>query len=306
MKTNAGMPAEVELAGPEPAGLGESPLWHVGQQCLYYVDIAARQVLRLQPESGQLMRWQLDAEPGCIAHLCDGGLLVARRDGLWRLDTLTGEQRLLCPPPYDPGRQRFNDGKPDARGRFWVGTIDDAREPQASLYRCEAGHCERVEGGIANSNGLAFSPDGRRLYWADTKGHQVWAFNDVELDGGPVSARRLFASFSPPQPGQLQAGGYGGRPDGAAVDAEGCYWVAMYEGQRLLRFSPGGDVLQEVRLPVSCPTMLCFGGPDLRTIYITTARHGRPAAELAAQPWAGCVLRWRAEVPGLAPHCVNW
>jgi sugar lactone lactonase YvrE len=302
---NAAMEAPVELAGSVPAQFGESPLWHVEEQCLYYIDIAARQVLRLHPESGVVDHWQLDAEPGCIARMRDGGLLVARRDGLWRLDTSTGEQQLLSPPPYDPSRQRFNDGKPDARGRFWVGTIDDARQPQASLYRYEAGRGERVAGGIANSNGLAFSPDGRRLYWADTKGHQVWAFDDIDPVAGMLGTRSLFASFAPPQPGQPQES-YGGRPDGAAVDVDGCYWVAMHEGQRLLCLSPQGELLREVRLPVRCPTMLCFGGADLRTIYVTTARKGRPELELAAQPWAGCVLRLRVEVPGLPADLVAW
>lgn len=296
---------EVSLAGPEPAGLGESPLWHVEEQSLYYVDIAGRQVLRLHPGSGQLTRWPQQAEPGCIARLSGGGLLVARRDGLWRLDTRTGAQDRLAAPPYDPSRQRFNDGKPDARGRFWVGTIDDAREPQACLYRCDSGNFERMDGGIANSNGLAFSPDGRRLYWADTKGHQLWVFSPVDPDSGCLGDRHRLASFAPPQAGvPLQR--YGGRPDGAAVDAEGCYWVAMYEGQRLLRLSPEGVLLQEVRLPVRCPTMPCFGDADLRTLFVTTARQGRPEAELAEQPWAGCVLRLRVDVPGLAPLQVRW
>lgn len=288
---------EVEPAGPAVATLGESPLWHPQEQCLYYVDIAERQVLRLAAPGATPQRWALSAEPGCIAALEGGGLLVAARDGLWRLDTTTGSLGLLAPPPYDPALQRFNDGKPDALGRLWVGTIDDRRRPDSALYRFEAGRFTRVAEGITTSNGLAWSPDQRTLYWSDTRAHQVYAF-DFELQDGSVSRRRLFAEFAP-RAAEQPLDGYGGRPDGAAVDAEGCYWVAMFEGQCLNRFAPSGELLRTLRLPVRCPTMPTFGDADLRTLYVTTARESRPAAELQAQPWAGRVLRVRVEVPGL-------
>lgn len=287
----------IELAGPHRATLGESPLWHAQEQALYYVDIAERQVLRLDPASGALKSWQLDSEPGCIALLAGGGLLVARRDGLWRLDTETGAQAPIAPAPYDAARQRFNDGKPDAQGRFWVGTIDDARAPASALFRFAGGAFAPMAGGIVTSNGLAWSPDQRRLYWSDTKAHEIYQL-DFDAASGGVSNKRLFAGFAPRAAG-ASLDEYGGRPDGAAVDVEGCYWVAMFEGQRLLRLSPEGQVLRELRLPVRCPTMPAFGDADLRTLYITTACEKRPAEELAAQPWAGHVLKVRVEVPGL-------
>ena len=291
---------QVELAGPTPATLGESPLWHGGEQCLYYVDIAERQVLRLDPTSGDLKRWQLDSEPGCIALLEGGGLLVAQRNGLWRLDPASGAHTPVAAAPYDSGRQRFNDGKPDAQGRFWVGTIDDARLAQAGLYRYAAGAFTTMAEGIVTSNGLAWSPDQSRLYWSDTKAHEIYQLAFDPATGG-IGERRLFAQFAPRAEGQ-SLDDYGGRPDGAAVDVEGCYWVAMFEGQRLLRLSPEGRVLREVRLPVRCPTMPSFGDADLRTLYITTAREKRPAHELAAQPWAGCLLKLRVDVPGQAAN----
>lgn len=293
----------LQLASPALCGLGESPLWSVQEQCLYSIDIAERQVLRLRPESGELQRWSLREEPGCIALIEGGGLLVAQRDGLWRLDVRSGELQHVAAAPYDPARQRFNDGRVDAAGRFWVGTLDDAREAHAHLYRFEAGVFEPMAGGIANSNGLAWSPDQRVLYWADTKGHQIWAY-DFDLAQGRLGQRRLFAAFEPRAAGQALET-YLGRPDGAAVDEQGCYWVAMYEGQRLLRLSPAGQVLSTLHLPVRCPTMPCFGGPDLRTLYITTARQGRPPEELEAQPWAGGLLQLRVDVPGLAAHQVR-
>ena len=150
---------------------------------------------------------------------------------------------------------------------------------------------------MANSNGLAWSPDGATMYWTDTKLSTVFAF-DFDPQGGNLSRRRVFASFPPKQDGQpLET--YGGRPDGGAVDIEGCYWAACFEGQRLARFAPDGELLQSVPLPVRCPTMPCFGGDDLRTLYVTTSREKRPDAEIAAQPWAGQVLQCRVDVPGL-------
>ncbi|MFY7866590.1 SMP-30/gluconolactonase/LRE family protein [Roseateles sp.] len=296
-------PYSIEPAGLQPASLGESPVWHAAEQALYYVDIPERQVLRLHPASGELRHWQLDSEPGCIALIEGGGLAVAQRNGLWCLNPEDGSHRPLAPAPFDSGRQRFNDGKPDAQGRLWVGTIDDARQPAAGLYRYAQGQFQSMAEGIVTSNGLAWSPDQRTLYWSDTKAHEIYRFSFDATSGG-LGERQLFASFPARAPDQSLES-YGGRPDGAAVDVEGCYWVAMFEGQRLLRLSPQGQVLQEMRLPVRCPTMPCFGGPDLRTLYITTAREKRPAEELAAQPWAGCVLHVRVEVPGLPANLLR-
>ena len=293
----------IELAGPSVATLGESPLWSVAEQCLYYVDIPEHQVLRLEPASGELKTWQLDSEPGCIAFIDGGGLMVAQRDGLWRLDTDSGARSLLTAAPYDSSKQRFNDGKPDVQGRFWVGTIDDARAPEAALYCHADGQISRRADGIVTSNGLAWSPDQRRMYWSDTKAHEIYAL-DFDAETGGIGERKLFAQFAPRASGQ-SLDDYGGRPDGAAVDMEGCYWVAMFEGQRLLRLSPEGQVLQELRLPVRCPTMPTFGGPDLRTLFITTGREKRPAEELVAQPWAGCVLKLQVDTPGLKANTVK-
>ena len=280
----------------EPSLLGESPLWHTQENRLYWVDIPGRRVHRYDPQRAVHEHWTLDTEPGSIAPLLGGGLLLAARDGLWHFDA--GHRKLLAKPPYDGAQERFNDGKADARGRFWVGTIYEPREPAlAALYRYADGKLERVFGDATVSNGLAWSPDGRTMYWSDTKQHQVFAF-DFDGADGSLSQRRVFASF-PVKAADQDLSTYGGRPDGAAVDVEGCYWVAMFEGQRVLRFSPRGELLREVTLPVRCPTMPCFGGPDLKTVYITTARDKRPAPELAQQPFAGCVLQMRVEVPGL-------
>jgi sugar lactone lactonase YvrE len=292
---------DISVAVASASRLGESPVWHPREQVLYWCDIPGKRLNRFDPKSGALSHWDFDTEPASVAPRLDGALLLAMRDGLWRFDPVRGERTRLAASPYDPAHERFNDGKCDPQGRFWVGTIYEPRDPAlAALYCFDGSELKRKADGITNSNGLGWSPDGRTMYWSDTKAHTVYAF-DFDPASGELSARREFVRFAARQPGQDLAD-YGGRPDGAAVDAEGCYWVALFEGQRVLRLSPAGEVVREVRLPVRCATMPCFGGPDLRTLYITTAREGRPAAELAEQPLAGCVLSLRVDVPGLPAH----
>jgi len=288
----------VRVAVAQASLLGESPLWHPREQALYWCDIPGHRLNRFDPASGDSAHWQFETDVASIAPLLDGGMLLAMRDGLWRLDTASGERRRLAEPPYDPKLERFNDGKCDPQGRFWVGTIYEPRDAaKATLHCWSGGKLARRAGGVTVANGLAWSPDGRTMYWSDTKAHTIYAF-DFEPANGEISRQRVFARFPLKQDGQpLES--YGGRPDGAAVDTEGCYWVAMFEGQRLLRLSPAGEVVREVVLPVRCATMPCFGGPDLKTLYITTSREKRPPAELAAQPWAGCALALEVDVPGL-------
>lgn len=288
----------VRVAVAAPGILGESPMWHPREQALYWCDIAGRRLNRFDPRRDALVHWEFDTEPASCAPRVDGTLLLAMRDGLWGFDPRSGERHRLSPPPYDPSKERFNDGKCDPQGRFWVGTIYEPRDPAlAALYRWDGHELTRQADGITVSNGLAWSPSGRTMYWSDTKAHAVYAFDVDPADGG-LSNRRVFAQFPLKEAGQ-DLDRYGGRPDGAAVDAEGAYWTAMFEGQRLLRLSPDGAVLDEVVLPVRCATMPCFGGPDLRTLYVTTSRENRPAAELAETPLAGCVLQLQVDVPGL-------
>ncbi|MBQ0946142.1 SMP-30/gluconolactonase/LRE family protein [Ideonella sp. 4Y16] len=287
-----------------PARLGESPLWHPQEHALYWCDIPGRALHRWQPALAQHQRWDLPTEPGCCAPIDGGGLLLAMRDGLWRFDTATGQRQWLADPPYDPATERFNDGKAAPDGSFWVGTIYEPRDPPlAALYRWAHGRLQRMADGITTSNGLAWSPDGDTMYWTDTKAHCIRAFDGVR-GAEQLPPPRVLAQFTPRQPGQA-LDSYGGRPDGAAVDVEGAYWCAMYEGQRLLRLAPDGRVLADWPLPVRCATMPCLGGEDGRTLFVTTAREGRPAEELAAQPWAGQVLCARVEVPGLPANLVR-
>jgi sugar lactone lactonase YvrE len=284
-----------------PSLLGESPFWHPDEGALVWCDIPGKALHRWHATSGRHQQWAFDTEPGSCAPLPGGDWLVAFRDGLFRFDPASGLRTKLADPPYDPAVERFNDGKADAQGHFWVGTIYEPRtSPAAALYRWRGARLERVAGGITVSNGLAFSPDGHTLYWSDTAAHRISAFT-LDRHEGALGAPRVLAQFALKAKDQDLAT-YGGRPDGAAMDAEGHYWCAMFEGQRLLRIAPHGRIVQELPLPVRCPTMPCFGGPDLKTLFVTTARDKRPADELAAQPLAGCVLHTRVEVPGLPVH----
>jgi sugar lactone lactonase YvrE len=289
--------AITSLPGVPPSVLGESPLWYPSEQVLYWCDIPGHALNRFDPKSGEYARWPFSTDVSCCAPLMEGGLLLALRSGLVRFDPSSGAAHPLADAPYDTAVLRFNDGKADPQGRLWVGTIHEPREPKAALYRFAGGELERIAGDVTVSNGLAWSPDARTMYWSDTKAHAVYAF-DFDSAAGSISRRRVFAQFAPKAPDQdLRT--YGGRPDGAAVDMQGHYWCAMFEGARLLRLAPDGTVEREVRLPVRCPTMPCFGGADLKTLYITTAREKRPAEELAREPLAGCVLQMRVDVPGL-------
>jgi sugar lactone lactonase YvrE len=280
-----------------PSIAGESPFWHPREQALYWVDIAGRKLNRFTPRGAEHRAWSFATEVACAAPRPDGDVLLALRDGIFKFDPATGRCDRIVKAPYDQKKLRFNDGKADPQGRFWVGTIHDERLPKGSLYCLTLDSLDRIVDDVANSNGLGWSPDGRTMYWTDTKLSTVFAF-DFEPQSGDLSRRRVFASF-PAKPEGGALADYGGRPDGGAVDSEGCYWAACFEGQRLARFAPDGTLLQSVPLPVRCPTMPCFGGDDLRTLYVTTSREKRPEQELAEQPWAGQVLQCRVDVPGL-------
>jgi sugar lactone lactonase YvrE len=313
-----------QTVSPQLCALGESPFWQPKEQLLYWLDIAGRQVLRTDPATGTVERWDMPSEPGCMAPAASGGLVIALRHGVFRAHAWGGELQPLVTLEYDPATMRANDGKCDALGRFWVGTIDETRQlKNAGLYCIDArpGHAGDVpqvdckispDSGLTTANGLAWSPDKRTLYWADTPSHRVWAW-DFELGSAAMSDQRVFARFEPKPPGwqspalaalssaeaAAAAAAYAGRPDGAAVDVAGNYWVAMYEGQRVCQFAPDGTLLACIPTPLQCPTMPCFGGADLKTLFLTSASQHRSAPELAAWPLSGSVLSLRVELPGL-------
>jgi len=293
--------------------LGESPFWHPDEGRLYWVDIPARQIRRADPKSGATESWAMPLEPGCIAPVRGGGFMIALRDGIYRAPAWGTAPLLVARFAHDPRTTRFNDGKADPAGRFWAGTMYEPRDARrAELYSIDlhAGDAGEplIELKAANAiiaNGLAWSPDTSTVYWADTPSHVIHAWR-WDADSNGMHDHRVFAQFAP-KPAGWKPGdaGYGGRPDGAAVDVQGNYWCAMYEGGRLLKLSPSGDLLAEILVPVRCPTMPCFGGDDLRTLFVTSASYNRPAEELAAMPQSGCIIATQVDVPGLPVNFVS-
>ena len=316
------------------SGLGESPFWHPQERSLYWVDIPGRAVLRTRGEIGpqvQVERWPLPSEPGCIAPARRGGLVLALRDGIYRAREWGGELQLLARAAHDVRTVRFNDGKCDPQGRFWAGSINEAKDAaSAALYCLDARPgaatataiaiatatvpatatatvaatatappgLVRMLGGVTTANGLAFAPDAARLYWADTPTHTVRVWDWRAADNQLGAAPRDFAHFAPKPPEWQPGQPYGGRPDGATLDALGRYWCALYEGSQLACLAPDGRQVEVLPVPAQCPTMPCFGGDDLRTLFVTTAARGRPADELGRLPLSGRVLFTRADVPG--------
>ena len=299
----------------QPCELGESPFWHPDEQRLYWVDIQARQVFRCDVVTGTVENWVMPSEPGCIAPARtngkSSGLVIALRDGIYRARQWGGALQRLAPAPYDVTTTRFNDGKADPRGRFWAGTMYEPRDkPDARLFSmdCRGGAAPLLElkaGDATIANGLAWSPDAGTLYWSDTTAHLTRAW-DWDAESNALSRGRVFRQWPrKPEGWQFGMAGYGGRPDGAAVDVQGNYYVAMFEGARVLKLSPSGELLGTLAVPAQCPTMPCFGGDDLKTLYLTTARHHRPAAEQQAWPDSGCVFSLRVDVPGLSVNFVE-
>jgi sugar lactone lactonase YvrE len=285
--------AIVESVDGVSCAVGESPVWHALEQAWYWVDIPARRIWRLDHATGATRHWTAAEMVACIAPRAQGGLIAGMETGIFAVDlqddgTVRAE-RLAAPPELAPG-MRFNDGRTDRQGRFWSGTMwmdMAAALPIGRLYRIDAnGLSAPLVNGLVTQNGLAWSPDGRTMYLSDSHPtrRRVWAF-DYDVDAGVPHDRRLFVDMAL----------YTGRPDGATMDSDGCYWVAGNDGASLLRFTPGGKLDRELKLPVAKPSMPCFGGPELDTLLITSIV--QPGKEHDAL--AGAVLVVRPGVRGV-------
>jgi sugar lactone lactonase YvrE len=273
------------------ASLGECPVWSTAEQALYWVDINAPSLNRFDPATARNTAMPMPESIGCFALRARGGFVVALRNGIWLTRGDGTLERKVADPPYDLAQHRFNDGRCDRQGRFLAGTMNEKRDANtAVLIRLDPDfRVTRVLGNMMISNGLAFSRDGRTMYHADTPTLSIDAY-DYDVATGTPRNRRPFARFS----------GETDRPDGGAVDSEDCYWTAFYRGGKVLRISPAGDVLTTIAVPAMCPTMCAFGGPDLRTLYVTSARQMRPEDELARLPQSGGIFALTVGVPGIA------
>lgn len=286
-----------------PSVLGESPFWHPQEQMLYWADIAGCKVHRLNPFMGDVQTWEMPSEPGCFAPAKSGGFIIALRDRIVHAQAWSGKLTLLSMIDHDADTTRSNDGKCDAAGRFWVGTMFEPRtSPRAKLYCWDGQALQLKQGNAVVANALAFSPDGKTIYWADTPQHTIWAW-DFDCASGEMTNQRVFKQFAAKPQGWVSGmpsnGGYGGRPDGAAVDVQGNLWVAMFEGKRVVQLSPSGQELQSIEAPITTCTMPAFGGDDMQTLYLTSARHHRSEEEILREPQMGCVFSMRVRVAGM-------
>jgi sugar lactone lactonase YvrE len=289
--------AEVVALTPPTNAVGESPVWRASESALYWVDIPARRINRLHPESGAMQSWATAEMAACITFDSGGGLIAGMESGIFalRLDA-DGEvqARALATPALPMPGMRFNDGRCDRDGRFWAGTMHmdmAAGHAVGALYRYGSrdGLLGPMNSGLLTQNGLAWSPTGERMYLSDShpRSRIIWRFDYDRATGMPRN-RTVFVDMNQ----------FPGRPDGAAVDVDGCYWTCANDAGRLLRFTPEGRLDREIVLPVKKPTMCAFGGADLDTLFVTSIRPSDPL-QLAGQPLAGAVLALRPGTQGL-------
>lgn len=290
-----------------PHALPGSPFWHAREERLYWVDSALKLLWRLHPRSGAVEHMELPTEPGSVVPCRSGGLLLALRDGIHHLAGWHDVPRLIHAPPYDPAAQRFTEGRCDPWGRFWVGTqtVDEERA-DGGLYclrpRTQSQpDLQLMERGATRSAGLAWSVDGRTLYWADGARHDIGRLAMTQPGQWPpvLGTPLPWAQF--PRPGANDGStAYFGRPGGMAMDQAGHCWVAMQESGLILALDARGQVVARLLLPALAPTALCFGGDDGRTLFVTTARLHRSAAELLRHPDSGAVFATELGTPGPA------
>ena len=279
---------QVECVADVRAVLGEGPLWVDREAALYWVDIKGCKIFRLA--GTERREWATPVRVGSLAPRAGGGFVAGTHAGLALVDLDADRFEIIADPEAERPRNRFNDGKVDRAGRFWAGTMDEGiRETSGALYRLDPDHSlATVDRDYIVANGPAFSPDGRVLYHNDSA-RQVTYASDID-DAGNASNRREFARFD----------GDDGFPDGMTVDAEGCLWIAFWDGWCVRRFSPVGERMAELSVPVQRPTSCAFGGASLATLFITSAREGLEGTDLARQPYAGGLFAVNVGVHGIA------
>jgi sugar lactone lactonase YvrE len=284
------MGVDIESVSAIRCKVGESPVWDAAARRLYWVDIPACLIHALDVDDGRTTTWTMPSAIGSLGLCRDGRLVVALQHGVHVFDPATGGLQFLVDPEQGRPNQRLNDGKVGPDGAFWVGSMSMGITPPPAdgvLYRVTGdGQVEPKVRGLLTSNGLAWSGDGRTLFHSDSRAQWIdrYAFDSTTgtLSDGTRIANPTMAE---------------GRPDGAAVDVEGCYWSCGVSAGRLNRFSPEGDLLSSIALPVPAPTMPCFAGDDMQTLYVTSLQ---PAGSTDAL--SGALLRLRAPVAGVPVH----
>ncbi len=281
---------------------GESPVWNAREQALYWVDIPGRSLNRWSPMGKSTQSWVGQQMLACIASFGDGSWIAGMEDGLFRIrpeNNGTLSSTPLISVAHARENMRFNDGRCDRQGRFWAGTMfmDMAQNLEVgALYRYDAGQTQPLKAQLSNMivpNGLGFSPDGKVMYLSDSHPliQKIWAF-DYDIDSGTPHRRRVFVDMKQ----------HPGRPDGAAVDADGCYWICGNDEGLIHRFTPDGKLDRSLAVPVKKPAMCAFGGRNLDTLFVTSIR---PGGDISDQPLAGGVFALSPGVQGIEETMFN-
>jgi len=275
------------------AEIGEGLVWDSKASVLWWIDIWSKHIHRYTPATGESKIWETPEYPGCLGLRAKGGLVLTMANGFHFFDPETGKFEAIADPESHLPETRFNDGKVDRQGRFWSGTMFEVPGRPAefigSLYRMDADlSIHRMIEGVGCANGLAWSPDSKTMYFADSESRRVDAY-DFDPATGDIENRRTFIDMN----------GTDGVPDGATVDAQGCYWVAAPFAGNVCRYDPDGKLMQTIAMPTDIPTCCEFGGKDLDILYVTTAVLKRPAQDLAGQKHPGGLFAIDVGVKGL-------
>ncbi|MEO9653391.1 SMP-30/gluconolactonase/LRE family protein [Marinomonas sp.] len=270
------------------AKLAECPRWDERTQTLYFVDIDSFKLHAYNTATKQLDSREFDEEIGCFSLRQNGGYIAAFRSGVYTFIDFHGELTPYWLADYDQASTRFNDGRCDAKGRFMAGTMYAPKDAfKGALYQFSKGQTVILDQAAWTSNGLAFSPDNKTMYYSDTPNHVIYQF-DYDLETGAATNKRVFVEFPRGN----------GRPDGGAVDTDGNYWSALYQGQRVVKISPAGEILEEHSVPATYPTMVAFGGPEMKTLFVSTCRSAQTTEELEAFPQAGGIFALEVNAQG--------
>ena len=272
--------------------LGEGPIWDDEEDCLWWIDIEVGLVHRFDPARHQNQTFDIGRKVGTVVRRQRGGLMLALADGFAAFDPKSGRLEILCDPEADKPDNRFNDGKCDPAGRFWAGSMNalDESQPTGALYCLHAdGHVVKHFEGVRVSNGIVWTADAKTMYYIDSPTRCVDSF-EYDRETGQISNRQTVIQFSEDQ----------GYPDGMTIDAEDMLWVAQWDGWGVSRFDPKtGELLDKIEVPAAQVTACAFGGPELKDLFITTARRGIEAGDLEEQPYAGSLFHARPGVMGV-------
>ena len=272
---------ELQVISDAKNALGEGPMWNIRENALYWTDAKENpRVQRWEPKTGKIDEWEMPDVIGSFVFRKNGGLITALKSGFYKFDLEKSEAEKFHDPEPDSPTTRLNDGKCDRRGRYWCGSLDDSGKPGGALYRVDPDlSVHKMDEGIKCSNGIAFSPDNKFLYFSDSRNETCWRYN-YDLSKGQISNKTLW----------IDNRGKRARIDGATVDSEGFYWAAHIRHWEIAKYAPDGTIIETIELPVQHPTMCTFGGKNLDILFVSSGTIFLRKERLAEQPLAGAVF----------------